>query len=164
MFEKKIPFIVEVLKTKGLKEIEYKEGDKSIRITQDPYSSNNNQIENFNSNEDLNDFVVLNNNPDAKENVSNSENKATSKEDMVNLSDIKSHIVGIMYIAPSPGKDPFVRKGDRVKEGQTLFIIEAMKFMNEVKAEFSGTVEEILVEDSCPVEYGQVLARIKKDN
>lgn len=76
---------------------------------------------------------------------------------------VKSPIVGTYYKAPSPDSDPFIKIGDKVSKGQTLCIIEAMKIMNEIEAEFSGTVKEFLVEDGTPVEFDQPLFIIQKD-
>jgi acetyl-CoA carboxylase biotin carboxyl carrier protein len=76
------------------------------------------------------------------------------------LKEIKSPMVGTFYMAPEPGADPYVKVGGRISPGQTVCIIEAMKIMNEIEAEVSGVVREILVEDAQPVEYGQVLFRI----
>jgi acetyl-CoA carboxylase biotin carboxyl carrier protein len=70
---------------------------------------------------------------------------------------VTSPMVGSFYRAPSPGADPFVQVGDTVKEGQTLCIIEAMKLLNEIEADKSGVVKEILVENGQAVEYGQPL-------
>ncbi|KMY85638.1 Biotin carboxyl carrier protein of acetyl-CoA carboxylase [Candidatus Paraburkholderia calva] len=70
---------------------------------------------------------------------------------------VTSPMVGSFYRAPSPGADPFVQAGDTVKEGQTLCIIEAMKLLNEIEADKSGVVKEILVENGQAVEYGQPL-------
>ena len=64
---------------------------------------------------------------------------------------------GTYYSAPSPGSPPFVQVGDRVKEGDTLCIIEAMKMMNQIDAEVSGTIKSMRVQNGEPVEYGQVL-------
>ena len=75
---------------------------------------------------------------------------------------VKSPIVGTFYEAPSPDSDPFITVGDRIETGQTICIVEAMKIMNEIEAEFSGTVEKILVDDGSPVEYDQPLFIIKK--
>ena len=75
---------------------------------------------------------------------------------------LKSPIVGTFYKSPSPDSDPFVKVGDKVEKGQTLCIIEAMKIMNEVEAEFGGTIEEILVSDGTPVEFDQPLFIINK--
>jgi acetyl-CoA carboxylase biotin carboxyl carrier protein len=76
------------------------------------------------------------------------------------LAEISSPMVGTFYRAPAPGEPPFVEVGDRVRSGQTVCIIEAMKLMNEIEAEVSGQVMEILVENGEPVEYGQPLMRI----
>jgi acetyl-CoA carboxylase biotin carboxyl carrier protein len=70
---------------------------------------------------------------------------------------IKAPLVGVFYKAPSPESDPFVEVGASVKKGDILCIVEAMKVMNEIKSDYSGTVSEILVENGKPVEYGQVL-------
>jgi acetyl-CoA carboxylase biotin carboxyl carrier protein len=70
---------------------------------------------------------------------------------------VTSPIVGTVYLAPQPGAAPFVRVGDVVSAGQTLLIIEAMKVMNQIKSPKSGKVARILVSDSGPVEYGQVV-------
>lgn len=76
-------------------------------------------------------------------------------------SDITSPMVGTFYRKPAPDAPNFVEVGTAVSEGQTLCIIEAMKVMNEIKAEKSGTICAILAEDSNPVQYGDVLFRIK---
>ncbi|MGH7583209.1 MAG: acetyl-CoA carboxylase biotin carboxyl carrier protein [Gemmatimonadales bacterium] len=76
------------------------------------------------------------------------------------LKEIRSPMVGTFYAQPEPGADPYVRPGSRVTSGQTVCIIEAMKIMNEIEAEVSGVVREVLVEDATPVEYGQVLFRV----
>ena len=73
---------------------------------------------------------------------------------------IESPMVGTFYRKPAPEADDFVKVGDRISEGQTLCIIEAMKVMNEIKAEVSGTISEICVEDTSPVQYGDVLFRV----
>jgi acetyl-CoA carboxylase biotin carboxyl carrier protein len=70
---------------------------------------------------------------------------------------VKSPMVGTFYRAPSPGASPFVEVGQTVKEGQALCIIEAMKLLNEIEAEKSGVIREILVDNGEPVEFGQPL-------
>ncbi|KAB8316893.1 acetyl-CoA carboxylase biotin carboxyl carrier protein [Tolypothrix campylonemoides VB511288] len=77
--------------------------------------------------------------------------------------DIPSPMVGTFYRAPGPSESPFVEVGDRVRSGQTVCIIEAMKLMNEIESEVSGQVIEILVQNGEPVEYGQPLMRINPD-
>ncbi len=71
---------------------------------------------------------------------------------------VKSPMVGIVHLSPQPGAPPFVKPGDTVREGQTLFIIEAMKVMNQIPAPKAGKVAQILVANGVPVEYGQPLA------
>jgi acetyl-CoA carboxylase biotin carboxyl carrier protein len=78
-----------------------------------------------------------------------------------NLTDVKSPMVGTFYRAPAPEAPPYVEIGSTVKKGQTLCILEAMKLMNEMESDVDGVVREILVENSDPVEYGQVLFRIE---
>ncbi len=70
---------------------------------------------------------------------------------------IEAPMVGTFYRAPSPDAQPFVRDGDRVKKGQVVCIIEAMKLMNEIESKVAGRVVKVLVENSQPVEYGQPL-------
>ncbi len=70
---------------------------------------------------------------------------------------VTSPMVGTVYAAPEPGKPPFVKIGQQVKEGDTLFIVEAMKTMNPIPAPRSGTIKEICVENGSPVEFGQTL-------
>jgi acetyl-CoA carboxylase biotin carboxyl carrier protein len=77
------------------------------------------------------------------------------------LVEITSPMVGTFYRSPAPDEAPFVEIGDTVKKGHTVCIIEAMKLMNEIESESSGKIVEILVENTQPVEYGQVLMRIE---
>lgn len=70
---------------------------------------------------------------------------------------VTSPMVGTVYLASEPGKPPFVKLGQQVKEGETLFVVEAMKTMNPIPAPRSGTVKEICVENGTPVEFGQML-------
>jgi acetyl-CoA carboxylase biotin carboxyl carrier protein len=70
---------------------------------------------------------------------------------------VKSPIVGTYYAASNPGEEPFVRVGDRVKSGQVLCIIEAMKLMNEIESDVDGEVMRIYIENGQPVEYGEAL-------
>lgn len=77
--------------------------------------------------------------------------------------EVTSPMVGTFYRSPAPDEPPFVDNGDRITSGQTVCIIEAMKLMNEIEAEVSGRVMEILVANGAPVEYGQPLMRIDPD-
>ncbi len=74
---------------------------------------------------------------------------------------VKSPIVGVFYAAPAENADPFVRPGEKVEKGATLCIVEAMKLMNEIQAEVSGTVEAVSVKNGQVVEYGTELFRIR---
>jgi acetyl-CoA carboxylase biotin carboxyl carrier protein len=74
---------------------------------------------------------------------------------------VRSPVVGTFWTRPAPGEPPFVQVGDLVQPGQVLCIVEAMKVMNEVRAEVAGVVEEILAEEGDPVEYGQPLFRLR---
>ena len=74
--------------------------------------------------------------------------------------DITSPMVGTFYAAPAPDEDPFVSVGDRINQGDTVCIIEAMKLMNEIEGEVSGQIMEIIAQNGEPVEFGQVLMRV----
>ena len=79
----------------------------------------------------------------------------------VNRVPITSPMVGTFYASPSPDKEPYVKKGDFVKAGQTICIIEAMKLLNEIESEVSGKVVEICVENGQTIEFGQTLMYIE---
>lgn len=87
----------------------------------------------------------------------------TNVSDTESLPTIESPMVGTFYQAPSPDSDPFVTPGSRVTPQTVVCIIEAMKVMNEIKAETTGTIEEILVANGAAVEYGQALFKVRPD-
>ena len=78
------------------------------------------------------------------------------------LTEITSPMVGTFYRAAAPGEEPFVEVGNNVKVGQTICILEAMKLMNEIESEYNAEIVDILVENGTPVEFGQVLMRVKQ--
>ena len=78
------------------------------------------------------------------------------------LAVVTSPIVGTFYRAPEPSAPPFVQPGDRVRKGQTLCIIEAMKMMNNIDSEYEGTVVKVFVENGQPVQFGERLFAIKR--
>lgn len=80
----------------------------------------------------------------------------TEKDEDITV-DVTAPMVGTFYRTPAPDSDPFIKVGDHITTGQTLCIIEAMKIMNEIEAETTGSVKEILVENAQPVEFGQSL-------
>ena len=87
--------------------------------------------------------------------------KEISQEVISDAGAVKSPMVGTVYLAPSPDADPFISVGQEVKEGDQLFIIEAMKTMNPVKSPFNGKIKKILAKNEMPVEYDEVLAIIE---
>lgn len=95
--------------------------------------------------------------------ASSAETPAANAEsrDIASGNTVSSPLVGTFYASPSPDAEPFVKTGDRVKKGQVLGIIEAMKLMNEIESEYDGVVEAVLVNNEEVVEYGQPLFRIK---
>lgn len=97
-----------------------------------------------------------NNNFDNSNNTNEEDNK---QEDNFNI--VKSPMVGTFYLKPSPDSEPYVQIGKKVKKGDTLCIIEAMKLMNEIESEFDGEIVEILLKDGEMVEYGKPLFKIK---
>ena len=84
----------------------------------------------------------------------------SAKEDLTKNA-VTSPMVGTAYLAPAPGARPFVEVGQKVSEGQTLIIIEAMKTMNQISSPRAGTVKAILVEDAQPVEFGEPLVVVE---
>ena len=141
---RKIKKLIEMLQDSDLKEIEVSQGDESVRISRD----NKSQA-----------YVE----PGLQKQIVHEANVASEKEvqqEEIEGNQITSPIVGTFYRKPSPDKDPFIKVGDVVQEGDVLCIIEAMKMMNEIKSDFSGKVVSINVEDGQPVEYGQHILTI----
>jgi len=141
---RKIKKLIEMLQDSDLKEIEVSQGDESVRISRDNKSQT---------------YVE----PVIQKQVVHEANVASEKEvrqEEIEGNQITSPIVGTFYRKPSPDKDPFIKVGDVVQEGDVLCIIEAMKMMNEIKSDFSGKVVSINVEDGQPVEYGQHIITI----
>lgn len=103
----------------------------------------------------------------SKKIISETSNKAINDEDSVKNEkyiEIKSPIVGTYYCANSPTSKPFVNVGEKIKAGDTICIIEAMKVLNEIKSDVSGTVKEILVKDGELVQFDQVLILVGDNN
>ena len=141
---RKIKKLIEMLQDSDLKEIEVSQGDESVRISRDNKSQT---------------YVE----PVIQKQVVHEANIASEKvvhQEEIEGNQITSPIVGTFYRKPSPDKDPFIKVGDVVQEGDVLCIIEAMKMMNEIKSDFSGKIVSIDVEDGQPVEYGQHIITI----
>lgn len=158
MKEKEIRRLIKILEDTGIAELEIKKwwGER-IRIV------NNGVVQKAEvSGEPATSSVESSNGKivavPSKSEESNVESKESSYHKEV------SPMVGTFYRAPAPGEAPFVSVGDPVKTGQTLCIIEAMKVMNEIEAEISGTIMEILINDAQPVEFNQPLFLIDESN
>ena len=141
---RKIKKLIEMLQESDLKEIEVSQGDESVRILRSGLNETG-------TNKVIQQTEVYSTEP-------NIEQKIEPKKIEGNI--ITSPIVGTFYRKPSPDKDPFIKVGDSVEQGDVLCIIEAMKMMNEIKSDFSGKIVSIDVEDGQPVEYGQHIITI----
>ncbi len=147
MQKKDIKDLAEILHSTDLSEIEYEKEGIRIRVARQIFSTPLNY-----------GAMVSAGNPQALEPIS--QNSDTQAEKIEQGEPVKSPMVGTVYLSPQPGAKAFVSKGDHVKIGDTLVIIEAMKVMNPIKATKSGVVNSILVEDASPVEFDTPLLRI----
>ena len=137
--KKLIKELVDNLKEFGLTELEYQEGQTKIKV-----SKASKTIE------------------QSKSSAMVSPNKAVlNTSDTTDGIRVKSPIIGTAYLAPEPGAKKFINVGDKVKKGQTIMIVEAMKTMNHVPSTSDGEVKKVLVEDGQPVEFGQTLVLLK---
>jgi len=148
---KKIKELVKIGKENGVDEIEYRTLFSRIRIVFKHAPIPLGQYE-YVTREPLQNIKSAGTTTDEKKKEEKQEISTGKK-----YHEIRSPIVGTFYRAPSPGAPPFVEKGDKVKKGQVLCIVEAMKVMNEIESDVDGTVVDILVENAQPVEYNQVL-------
>ncbi len=151
---RKIKKLIELLEESGINEIEIREGEESVRISR--------KMENTATQYVVAQSPQMNTAPQAP--VAVAANNAAPVEEKSNLPEghvMKSPMVGTMYRAPSPTQPPFVEIGSTVKAGETLCIVEAMKMLNQIEADASGTIVAILVENGQPVEFGQPLFVIK---
>ena len=122
----------------NLTELEYTEKDTKIKVSKNNVSINNQTL------------PITNNNSSPKNNDKSPTNVKSGRE-------ITSPIIGTAYHAPEPGAKKFVEIGKKIKKGDTIMIVEAMKTMNHVPSTSDGIVKEILVSDGQPVEFGQTL-------
>ena len=138
--------LAELLTETGLTEIEVERGDTRVRVARAPATTS---------------VHVSGPAPVAHPPVAMPESPA-EPADLASLAGtVISPMVGTAYLAPEPGGKPYIDVGEKVSEGQTLLIIEAMKTMNQIPAPRAGTVTRILVEDGQPVEYGEPLMIIE---
>ena len=137
--KKLIKELVEYLSEFNLSELEYQDGETKIKVSKA-----------LKGIESLKTGSI----------VSPNKSVLKSSEDSEGIR-IKSPIIGTAYLAPEPGAKKFVEIGDKIKKGQTVMIVEAMKTMNHVPSTSEGEVKKILVEDGQPVEFGQTLVILK---
>ena len=142
---RKIKKLIEMLQASDLREIAVKEGEESVRIARGGVSS------------PTEEYVISN---QATQAVKTTTEKIHIDDSNTSGNHIKSPIVGTFYRKPAPDKPPFVEVGDHVEKGQVVCIVEAMKMMNEIKSDFSGTIKSINVEDGTPVEFDQNLITV----
>ena len=133
--KKLIKELVDHLNEFNLTELEYQDGDKKVKVSKN--------IKNI-SESSLKESMIP-------------ANKTVLKDEDENGLRIKSPIIGTAYLSPEPGAKKFVEVGQKVKKGQTIMIVEAMKTMNHIPSSSEGVVKKILVNDGQPVEFGQVL-------
>ncbi len=137
--KKKIKELVEYLKEFELTELEYQEDQSKIKVSRVSRGV-----------EQVKTSAV----------VSANKSVLKSSDDSEGIR-VKSPIIGTAYLAPEPGAKKFVEVGDKIKKGQTVMIVEAMKTMNHVPSTADGEVKKILIEDGQPVEFGQTLVLLK---
>lgn len=158
---RKLKKLIELVEESSIAELEITEGEEKVRI-----SKSGSGVQNYAFMPPAMQPVMApvqqqlsasapdgDKNGDAKAGESNGSDKSTIPDGHV----VKSPMVGTFYRAPSPGANAFVEVGQRVKEGDTLCIIEAMKLLNEIEADKGGIVKAILLENGQPVEYGEPL-------
>ena len=144
---RKVKKLMELLEQSGMSEIEIKEGEESVKISR--YGNTPLQPQSF----------IQQPLPTSQANAAPP--SSTTGALSLNINSITSPMVGTYYSAPSPTAKPFVSIGQQVKEGDTIGIIEAMKIMNQIEADQSGVVVNILVKDGDAVEFGQPLIVIE---
>ena len=138
--KKLIKELVGCLTEFNITEIEYQDGDKKIKVSKATKAL---------TEKGVTSAVVS---PNKSVLSDNNDQKGTR---------VKSPIIGTAYLAPEPGANKFVKVGDKIKKGQTVMIVEAMKTMNHIPSPNNGEVSKILVEDGQPVEFGQTLILLK---
>jgi acetyl-CoA carboxylase biotin carboxyl carrier protein len=154
---RKIKKLIELLEESGINEIEIREGEESVRISRKQESAAPQYVVAHSPN------MGAMNSPAPQNNVPTlgAQEPVPEKNALPEGHIMASPMVGTMYRAPSPTQPPFVEIGSQVKTGDTLCIVEAMKMLNQIEADATGTIVAILVENGQPVEFGQPLFVIK---
>ena len=155
--------LIEKISTSDIQEFSLEGEDFKLEIKRNLFDQNqvtNNLVSNTSferqtiaNQKSINDNVSIVNEPETAQ---------VAPPGRTDLTEITSPMVGTFYRAAAPGEEPFVEVGSNVNVGQTICILEAMKLMNEIESEFNAEIVEILVENGTPVEFGQVLMRVKQ--
>ena len=155
--------LIEKISTSDIQEFSLEGEDFKLEIKRNLFDQNQ-VINNLVSNTSFDKQTIANQKPinDNIPIVNEPEAPQIAPPGRSDLTEITSPMVGTFYRAAAPGEDPFVEVGNNVKVGQTICILEAMKLMNEIESEFNAEIVEILVENGTPVEFGQVLMRVKQ--
>jgi len=147
---RKVKKLIELLEESGLSEIEITEGEDKVRITKGGKSSPQvKAIETRQESETLSTSEPVDAHAQTKSNNG--------------FHEVKAPMIGTFYQSPDPDSEAFVKVGDPVSEGDTLCIIEAMKMMNKIESDISGTIERVLVQNGDPVEFDQVLFLVSQN-
>ena len=149
---RKVKKLIEMLEESQLNEIEIKEGEESVKLVKAISVPGQEQIVTSNVVAPAPQPAAVKDDLSVESDISES-----AKAETISGKTIDSPMVGTFYAAPNPGAKDFVSVGDKISEGDVLCIIEAMKMMNEVKADSSGTIKQVLIENAEPVEFGQPL-------
>jgi acetyl-CoA carboxylase biotin carboxyl carrier protein len=158
----KIKELIEIMKRNGLAEVEIKHGDDKIFLKRsEPQPTLGGTVTAGPTTEPSVSAAPAHPN---ETQTSAAEAPPSDTQPQKALVEIKSPLVGTFYATPSPDSEPYVEVGSHVDAQAVVCIVEAMKVMNEIKTETSGTIVEILVTNGQAIEYGQVLFRIKPDN
>ena len=155
--------LIEKISTSDIQEFSLEGEDFKLEIKRNVFDQNQ-VVDNLVSNSSF-DKQTIANQKTINENISvvnEPEVPQVAPPGRSDLTEITSPMVGTFYRAAAPGEEPFVEVGNNVKVGQTICILEAMKLMNEIESEFNAEIVEILVENGTPVEFGQVLMRVKQ--
>ena len=155
--------LIEKISTSDIQEFSLEGEDFKLEIKRNVFDQNQ-VINNLVSNTSFDNKTIANQKPinDNTSLGSEPEEPQVAPPGRSDLAEITSPMVGTFYRAAAPGEEPFVEVGNNVKVGQTICILEAMKLMNEIESEFNAEIVEILVENGTPVEFGQVLMRVKQ--
>ena len=147
---RKVKKLIELLEESGLSEIEITEGEDKVRITKGGKSSP--EVKAIEATQEVEALSVT---EPAGVNAQTKNNNS--------FHEIKAPMIGTFYQSPDPDSEAFVKVGDPINQGDTLCIIEAMKMMNKIETDISGTIERILVQNGDPVEFDQVLFLVSKN-